>query len=110
MVLKYVVAFGNIIQPKTSTLNQQFNKATYCLPSQKQLTSSADQLYWNTFYKNKMKKNNNLAKGMALGIGIGTAVGVATNNLGLWLAVGVAIGAGVGNSLSKKDTNNNDES
>ncbi|WP_180957881.1 hypothetical protein [Psychroflexus sp. MES1-P1E] len=35
-----------------------------------------------------MKKGNKLAVGIA--IGIGTAIGVATDNLGLWLGVGVA--------------------
>lgn len=29
----------------------------------------------------------------ALGIAIGTAIGIATHNVGLWLAIGVAIGA-----------------
>lgn len=31
-----------------------------------------------------MKKENNLVLGMAFGVGIGTAIGVATDNLGLY--------------------------
>jgi len=38
--------------------------------------------------------------GIALGAGVGTAIGVATGNLEVWLAVGV--GAAVGVMLSKK--------
>jgi len=33
---------------------------------------------------------------LAIGVGVGTAIGVATDNLGLWLALGVAIGAAIG--------------
>ncbi len=33
---------------------------------------------------------------LAVGIAIGTALGVALDNLGLWLAVGVAVGAALG--------------
>lgn len=58
-----------------------------------------------------MKKNNKLGAGIAIGIGIGTAVGVVTNNLGLWLGVGIAIGAGIGTILTKKNkTKENDKS
>lgn len=42
-------------------------------------------------------KNNEKVKttgsGIAVGIGLGVAFGVALNNIGLWLAVGVALGA-----------------
>jgi len=39
--------------------------------------------------KSKLPKGTKLA----IGVGVGTAIGVATDNLGLWLALGVAIGA-----------------
>ena len=29
---------------------------------------------------------------MAIGIGIGTAIGVALDNIGVWVAIGVALG------------------
>lgn len=48
--------------------------------------------------KNWMKKVNKLGAG----IGIGTAVGFATDNLGLWIGFDVAIGAGVGNALTRR--------
>ena len=38
---------------------------------------------------------------LAIGVGVGTAVGVATDNLGLWLALGVAIGAALGVAQNK---------
>ncbi|WP_281168570.1 hypothetical protein [Psychroserpens burtonensis] len=41
-------------------------------------------------------------------MGIGTVVGVATGNLGLWIGVGLAIGIGVGNSLSQKSNKKDD--
>ncbi len=42
-----------------------------------------------------------------MGAGIGTAVRVTTDNVGLWIGVGVAVGAGIGTTLiqggNKKD-------
>lgn len=38
---------------------------------------------------------------LAIGVGVGTAIGVATDNLGLWLALGVAIGAAIGVAQKK---------
>ncbi len=35
-------------------------------------------------------KNNKVGAGLALGICIGTAIGAATKNMGLWLALGSA--------------------
>ena len=49
-----------------------------------------------------MKNESKIGVGIALGCGIGAAIGVATDNLGLWIAVGIAIGAGIGTSLTKK--------
>ncbi|HEY2630594.1 MAG TPA: hypothetical protein VGI57_15800 [Usitatibacter sp.] len=34
-----------------------------------------------------------LAKWIAIGAGVGAAVGAATDNMGLWVAIGVALGA-----------------
>ncbi|MBD78687.1 MAG: hypothetical protein CL840_07195 [Crocinitomicaceae bacterium] len=54
-----------------------------------------------------MKKENRLGIRIALGAGIGTAVRVTTDNVGLWIGVGVAVGAGIGTTLiqggNKKD-------
>jgi hypothetical protein len=46
---------------------------------------------------------------LAAGTAIGTAVGVATNNIGLWLAVGVAIGAAMAVSFKRTDSADKDE-
>jgi hypothetical protein len=40
---------------------------------------------------------------LPVGIGLGTALGVALDNLGLWLAIGVAIGSAGGSLGQKKD-------
>ena len=40
---------------------------------------------------------------LAIGISIGTALGVAFDNIGLWLALGVAIGAVGGFANSKRN-------
>jgi len=55
-----------------------------------------------------MKKENKTGVGIALGAGIGTAIGVATDNLGLWLGVGIAIGAGIGTILTQKGNKKNE--
>ena len=39
---------------------------------------------------------------MAIGIGLGTAIGVATDNLGLWIGVGTAIGVSIGSAWQAK--------
>lgn len=56
-----------------------------------------------------VKKDNKLASGIGLGMIFGVAIGVATDNLGLWIGVGLALGAGIGNSLMKKDKKNKDD-
>ena len=56
-----------------------------------------------------MKKESKLGIGIALGCGIGAAIGVATDNLALWTGVGIAIGAGVGSSLMKKESKKDNE-
>ena len=56
-----------------------------------------------------MKREKQIIFGIGSGMAIGTAIGVATDNIGLWLPVGIAIGAGVGNSLMKKASKKDDE-
>ena len=46
--------------------------------------------------------------GMAMGVSIGTASGVGTDNLALWLSLGVAIGAALGFAMQKKGGNDGD--
>ncbi len=43
-----------------------------------------------------MKKESTLSLAIAIGVAVGTTVGLISKNLGLWLSVGVAIGAGIG--------------
>lgn len=43
---------------------------------------------------------------MAIGLAIGTAIGVATDNFGLWLSLGVVMGFAIGNMRNQKE---NDE-
>ena len=50
-----------------------------------------------------MKKEKKLASRIAIGLLLGTVVGVLTKNIGLWLSLGIVIGAGVGNSLMHRD-------
>lgn len=60
-----------------------------------------------------MKKNNSVAFmpiGMGMGVAIGTSLGGAMDNIGLWLPIGIAIGSGIGvammgaaNAKAKKD-------
>ena len=52
-----------------------------------------------------MKKENSLVLGIAYGVAIGTAIGVGTDNLGLWISLGIAIGAGIGFTFMQKDEN-----
>lgn len=60
-----------------------------------------------------MKKNKSAAFlpiGMAMGVSIGTSLGVATDNLAVWLPVGISMGICIGfammgaaNAKAKKD-------
>jgi len=43
-----------------------------------------------------------LATWTAVGAGVGVALGLIMNNLGLWLAVGVAIGIAIGTGQSMR--------
>lgn len=49
-----------------------------------------------------MKQENYLGMAIALGAGIGTALGVAVKNIGLFVALGAALGLAIGIFLSRK--------
>ena len=55
---------------------------------------------------NKNKKNGSnssrLAIVMCIGISIGTAIGVATHNIGLWMPIGLSVGLCLGLVISNK--------
>ncbi len=61
--------------------------------------------------KAKKKKDGNywLPIGMCLGISIGTAVGAATNNMGLWLPIGLCIGVSLGVVFSNENDEDDDK-
>ena len=40
--------------------------------------------------------------GIALGAGIGVALGVATRNPGLWISLGLVLGIAIGGGLDRK--------
>ena len=44
-------------------------------------------------------EHQNLSTYMCLGIGIGTAIGVALNNMALWMSIGLSIGVCIGSVL-----------
>ena len=46
---------------------------------------------------------------MVLGIAIGSAIGVALDNIGTWVAIALAFGAGIRGRLSQKKKNEKDE-
>jgi 2-keto-3-deoxy-6-phosphogluconate aldolase len=57
-----------------------------------------------------MKKEKDLTKSIGLGMVIGAAIGVATDNIGLWLSLGLVFGAGYGKTMqNKKDSENDNE-
>ena len=52
-----------------------------------------------------MKKEKDLTKSIGIGMLIGAAIGVATDNIGLWLSLGLVFGAGYGKTMqNKKDS------
>ena len=58
-----------------------------------------------------MKKENHYTKSIGIGMIIGAAVGVATDNIGLWLSLGLVFGAGYGKKMqAKKDSDKKNES
>ncbi len=52
--------------------------------------------------KEAAMNGRNLAIWIAIGIGVGAALGAALDNMGLWVALGVAGGAALGTALSWK--------
>ena len=57
-----------------------------------------------------MKKEKNLTKSIGIGMVIGAAIGVASDNIGLWLSLGLVFGAGYGKTMqNKKDSENDNE-
>lgn len=58
-----------------------------------------------------MKKENNYTKGIGIGMIIGAAIGVATDNIALWLSLGIVFGAGYAKTKqAKEDSHKNDDS
>ena len=53
--------------------------------------------------KGKDNGNSWMPIGMCLGISIGTAIGAATQNMGLWMPLGVSLGLCWGLLFSRKD-------
>lgn len=53
--------------------------------------------------KKDLNSNEKETNYLAVGIALGTAVGVALKNIGLGLAIGVAIGAGMNYQKTKKN-------
>ena len=45
---------------------------------------------------------HNLSYMIALGVGVGVAIGVATHNMGVWIAIGAAVGVALSN-IGKND-------
>jgi hypothetical protein len=48
-----------------------------------------------------MNDRRSVGAWMAIGIGMGVALGVATNNIGLWLVVGLVGGLVIGTAISR---------
>jgi hypothetical protein len=46
--------------------------------------------------------------GIALGVGFGTAIGVATGHIGAWLAIGTGVGLLIAYMIGRRDTNSAD--
>lgn len=56
-----------------------------------------------------MKKENNYTKSIGIGMVIGAAIGVATDNIGLWLSLGIVFGAGYAKTKQVKKEKNKDK-
>ena len=60
----------------------------------------------------KRKNGSNssrLAIVMCIGISIGTAIGVATHNIGLWMPIGLSVGLCLGLALLHNSENDNED-
>ncbi|WP_425422810.1 hypothetical protein [Phaeodactylibacter xiamenensis] len=53
-----------------------------------------------------MKENNSNIPGMALGILLGVAIGIAQDNPGLWISLGLVIGVSI--DYTRKQESNQD--
>ena len=53
------------------------------------------------------KEKNNMTIFMCIGIAIGTAIGVATDNFATFMPVGLAVGVGIGSSIDAKNRKKN---
>jgi hypothetical protein len=49
------------------------------------------------------KSSGTMGLWIAIGVGIGAAIGVAVNDIGLWIPLGIAVGAGAGAGRSQKN-------
>ena len=60
---------------------------------------------------NKKYNSQDIALWICIGLAIGTAVGLITNNLSLWMPVGISLGVCYGVSLNKggEDSEEKDE-
>ena len=47
---------------------------------------------------------------MCLGLSIGTAIGAALNNIGLYMCVGMSIGVGIGSAIDAANRKKSDDS
>jgi len=52
-------------------------------------------------------KKLNMGTAIALGVGVGTDLGVALDNIGVWIAVGTGVGVPVGTAFSGNGPKNN---
>ena len=50
-----------------------------------------------------MNDNRAIGAWVAIGIGVGAALGVAMNNIGLWIAIGVVLGVVVGVAIGRSN-------
>lgn len=53
-----------------------------------------------------MDSSSNMAKGVALGMIMGCAIGILLDNVGAWMAIGLAFGAGLGKRMDMKEKEN----
>lgn len=50
-----------------------------------------------------MRSSSTMAKGVALGMIFGCAIGIILDNIGAWIAIGLAFGAGLGKRMEMKE-------
>jgi len=59
--------------------------------------------------ENDDRKYTRVGVWLALGAGIGTAIGAATQNMGVWLALGAGIGVAIGAAMSESKSGKDEE-